>query len=314
MNAIADVAAAAALLRALIARAGVPRDRILLTRRAVDRLAVADLHRRAPPTSSCAFPGPDSREVVERHVRRAWKMRNSASPGMIVADIAVVGAPRRALDGSTELTIEALTIGEGLAKRAAQLGERVVQRLRRIGRGDRRARLLEMAVDPRLELRRASASPGGRTGAPRANPARARRGCRRAPAASCGRLAVRRSASVSSSSSGSSRSASVSSSSSRATAVSRNSSSARTIDSSRHVEDRHARSSTPCTATASRPGRRAASAAAPPAPRRRAAARASTPPASDRRHSRRAAQTAPTRRARRQFRSDRSARVHARAG
>ncbi len=33
-------------------------------------------------------------------------------PGQIVADIAVVGGPSARLDGSTSLTIEALTIGE----------------------------------------------------------------------------------------------------------------------------------------------------------------------------------------------------------
>ena len=33
-------------------------------------------------------------------------------PGMIVADIAVLGEPKAALDGSTSLVIEALTIGE----------------------------------------------------------------------------------------------------------------------------------------------------------------------------------------------------------
>jgi hypothetical protein len=33
-------------------------------------------------------------------------------PGMIVADIAVAGTPRRAFDGSTEVMIEALTISD----------------------------------------------------------------------------------------------------------------------------------------------------------------------------------------------------------
>ena len=33
-------------------------------------------------------------------------------PGLLVADIGVIGTPARALDGSTELMIEALTISE----------------------------------------------------------------------------------------------------------------------------------------------------------------------------------------------------------
>ena len=33
-------------------------------------------------------------------------------PGVLVADIGVLGTPQRAADGSTELTIEALTIAE----------------------------------------------------------------------------------------------------------------------------------------------------------------------------------------------------------
>jgi len=33
-------------------------------------------------------------------------------PGMIVADIAVLGEPERALDGSTSVTIEALTVSD----------------------------------------------------------------------------------------------------------------------------------------------------------------------------------------------------------
>jgi hypothetical protein len=35
-----------------------------------------------------------------------------AIPGLIVADIAVSGTPRRSADGSTNLTIEALTIAD----------------------------------------------------------------------------------------------------------------------------------------------------------------------------------------------------------
>jgi hypothetical protein len=33
-------------------------------------------------------------------------------PGVIVADIALLGEPERALDGSTIVTVEALTVGD----------------------------------------------------------------------------------------------------------------------------------------------------------------------------------------------------------
>lgn len=56
-------------------------------------------------------PGPRSREVVER-MCDGLEDAEFSIPGIIVADIAVLGEPKTALDGSTSLVIEALTIGE----------------------------------------------------------------------------------------------------------------------------------------------------------------------------------------------------------
>lgn len=110
MNRIAMSSAAAALLRALIARAGVPRDRILLT----------DVH--SVDWRSLTFAGerhlielrvraPDSRAIAERMCAGLEEAEFSI-PGVIVADIGVAGAPTRALDGATLVTIEALTVAE----------------------------------------------------------------------------------------------------------------------------------------------------------------------------------------------------------
>ena len=107
---IAMSAGAANLLRALIARARVPRDRILLTdvrstdwqsltltgERHLFDLRIADPHSDTVATRMCA--GLEDAEF--------------SIPGLIVADIAVVGEPVRAIDGSTSVTIEALTIEE----------------------------------------------------------------------------------------------------------------------------------------------------------------------------------------------------------
>jgi hypothetical protein len=107
---IAMSATAANLLRALIARAKVPRDRILL----IDVQSV--------DWQSLTFTGerhhfdlriapPDSRAVVER-LCNGLEDAEFSIPGVFVADITVVGAPLRGGDGSTSISIEALTIGE----------------------------------------------------------------------------------------------------------------------------------------------------------------------------------------------------------
>ena len=55
------------------------------------------------------IPGPDSLIIAGR-MCAGLEHAEFSIPGVIVADIAVMGAPRHALDGSTNLTIEALTV------------------------------------------------------------------------------------------------------------------------------------------------------------------------------------------------------------
>jgi hypothetical protein len=108
MMKIAMSPAAGALLRALIARAGVNKNRILLS----------DVH--STDWQSLTFAGErhqialrvtgaDSSEVVRR-ICAGLEDAEFNIPGLLVADIAIVGSPRRALDDATELTLEALTI------------------------------------------------------------------------------------------------------------------------------------------------------------------------------------------------------------
>lgn len=107
---IAMSPAASALLRVLIARAGVPRDRILLTdAQSIDWQSLTLTGERHQV--ELRVPGPRSREVVHR-MCDGLEDAEFSIPGIIVADIAVLGEPKAALDGSTSLVIEALTIGE----------------------------------------------------------------------------------------------------------------------------------------------------------------------------------------------------------
>lgn len=108
MMRIAMSPAAGALFRALIARSGVDRNRILLT----------DVH--STDWQSLTFAGErhhialrvtgrDSSNVVDCMCGDLADAEFSI-PGSIVADIGLVGTPHRAPDGSTELMIEALTV------------------------------------------------------------------------------------------------------------------------------------------------------------------------------------------------------------
>jgi hypothetical protein len=100
--------AASGLLRALIGRAHVSRDRILLTEaHTIDWRSLTFTGERHQ--IALRVPGPRSREVVER-MCRGLEDAEFSIPGQIVADIAVLGPPKRGLDGSISLTIEALTI------------------------------------------------------------------------------------------------------------------------------------------------------------------------------------------------------------
>lgn len=110
MNRIPMSAAAAALLRALIARAGVSRNRILLSEvESIDWQSLTFTGERH--LIRLRISGPDSRSVVERMCAGLEEAEFSI-PGVIVADIGVAGTPNRALDGSVSLTIEALTVVE----------------------------------------------------------------------------------------------------------------------------------------------------------------------------------------------------------
>ena len=101
-------AAASALVRALIGRAHVARDRILLTDvHTIDWRSLTFTGERHQ--IQLRIPGPGSREIVER-MCRGLEDAEFSIPGQIVADIALEGTPRFGLDGSTSLNIEALTI------------------------------------------------------------------------------------------------------------------------------------------------------------------------------------------------------------
>lgn len=110
MNRIPISAAASALLRALIGRARVPRDRILLSDvQSVDWRSLTftgERHR-----LQLRIPGPDSGNIAQRMCAGLEESEFSI-PGVIVADIGLAGGPSRAADGSTSLAIEALTVAE----------------------------------------------------------------------------------------------------------------------------------------------------------------------------------------------------------
>jgi hypothetical protein len=110
MNKLPMSYAAAALLRALTARAGLPRDRILLTDvQSVDWQSLTFTGERHH--IAVRVTGSDSGSGVERMLRGLEDAEFSI-PGLVVADIAVLGEPERTLDGSIIVRIEALTVGD----------------------------------------------------------------------------------------------------------------------------------------------------------------------------------------------------------
>ena len=101
---------ASALLRALLERAGVPRDRILLTDiRSTAWQSLTFIGERHE--IQLRIPGAASGSIAERLCARLDDAEFDI-PGQIVAEIAVRGGPRRQPDGAVLLDIEALTIEE----------------------------------------------------------------------------------------------------------------------------------------------------------------------------------------------------------
>lgn len=102
--------AAAGLLRALLARGGIDRDRILLTEfRSVDWQSLTFVGERHH--MRLRVPGPGADLLVTRLVDNLEEAIFSI-PGQIVADIGLEQPPIANPDGSITLLIEALTIAE----------------------------------------------------------------------------------------------------------------------------------------------------------------------------------------------------------
>ena len=102
--------AAAGLLRALIARAGIDRDRILLTNfQSTDWQSLTFMGERHE--MELRVPGPDADRLAERLTEGLAEAEFSIT-GQIVADIGVERPPIRNPDGSISLYLEALTIAE----------------------------------------------------------------------------------------------------------------------------------------------------------------------------------------------------------
>ena len=102
--------AAAGLLRALLARAGINRDRILLTNfRSIDWQSLTFVGERHE--MELRIPAPDA-EPLASILCDGLADAEFAIPGQIVADIALERPPSLNRDGSVSLKLEALTIAE----------------------------------------------------------------------------------------------------------------------------------------------------------------------------------------------------------
>ncbi len=110
MMRIAMSAAAAGLLRALLARAGVDRDRILLIEfRSDDWQSLTFIGERHQFQLRVA--GADASGILAATLA-CLDEAEFAIPGHLVADIAVVGEPRCQPDGSMTVALEALTVAQ----------------------------------------------------------------------------------------------------------------------------------------------------------------------------------------------------------
>jgi len=102
--------AAAGLLRALIARAGIDRDRILLTNfQSIDWQSLTFMGERHE--MELRVPGPDA-DMLAELLSAGLNDAEFSIPGQIVADIGLERPAIRQPDGSVSLHIEALTIAE----------------------------------------------------------------------------------------------------------------------------------------------------------------------------------------------------------
>jgi hypothetical protein len=102
--------AASALFRALLGRAAVSRDRIFLTAfHSTDWQSLVFTGERH--TIALRIVGPDADQAIHR-LTCDLADAEFEIPGYVVADIAVSDPPRRCADGSIEVELEALTIGE----------------------------------------------------------------------------------------------------------------------------------------------------------------------------------------------------------
>lgn len=102
--------AAAGLLRGLIARAGIDRDRILLTDfRSVDWQSLTFIGERHE--MELRVPGPAS-DLIAARLTDGLADAEFSIPGHLLADIGFQRPPSGNCDGSVTLHIEALTIAE----------------------------------------------------------------------------------------------------------------------------------------------------------------------------------------------------------
>ena len=102
--------AASALLRALIARSGVPRDRILLIDvQSADWRSLTFTGERH--SIELRISAPHSHAIADR-MCSGLEDAEFSIPGIIVADIGLAGEPVRSADDSTTISIEALTVAD----------------------------------------------------------------------------------------------------------------------------------------------------------------------------------------------------------
>ena len=102
--------AAAGLLRAVVARTGIDRDRILLSNyRSVDWQSLTFIGERHE--IELRIPGPDAEEIASR-LTDGLAEAEFVVPGQVVADIGLQSRPTRNPDGSITLDLEALTVSE----------------------------------------------------------------------------------------------------------------------------------------------------------------------------------------------------------